>query len=118
MANIIRKTHKIDATGKAPGRLACEIALLLKGKNKPSFLPNVDAGDFVIVSNAKFMKFTGKKFEQKEYYHYSGYPGGLKTKKAKDIFAQNPGEILKRAVFNMLPKNKNRKAMIKRLMIK
>lgn len=118
MAKIERKTHKLDATGKAPGRLAGEIARLLRGKNKPSFQPNIDAGDFVHVSNAKFMKFTGKKLEQKIYYHHSGYPGGLKEKKMKDVFENNPGEVLKKAVYNMLPKNKLRSGMIKRLIIK
>lgn len=115
---IERKTHKIDATGKAPGRLASEIAIMLRGKNKASYQPNVDAGDFVHVSNAKHMKFTGKKLEQKKYYHHSGYPGGLKEKKMKEVFENNPGEVLKKAVYNMLPKNKLRKEMIKRLIIK
>lgn len=115
---IERKNHKIDATGKAPGRLASEIAILLRGKNKPSYQPNVDGGDFVYVSNAKFMKFTGKKLEQKKYYHHSGYPGGLKEKKMKDVFETDPGQVLKKAVYNMLPKNKLRSEMVKRLIIK
>lgn len=112
---IERKTHKIDAEGKVLGRLATEIATLLRGKGKVNFLPHIDNGDFVVVKNSDKIKTTGKKIEQKVYYSYSGYPGGLKSKKMKDI---SRAEALKRAVWNMLPKNKLRKDMIKRLIIK
>jgi len=78
---IERKLHKIDASGKAPGRLATQIAIILRGKNKPEFEPHIDAGDIVEISNADELKFTGKKIEQKKYHRYSGYPGGLKEKK-------------------------------------
>ena len=112
---IARQIHKLDATGQSVGRLATQIAIILRGKNKPTFQPHIDSGDNVIISNASKVKLTGKKIEQKEYYHFSGYPGGLKTKKMKDVFSKNPGEVIKRAVWNMLPKNKLRAKMIKRL---
>ena len=112
---INRQTHTIDATGQAPGRLACEIATLLSGKRKVGYRPNIDGGDFVTVKNAAQLKITGKKLEQKKYYHYSGYPGGLKTKKMSEIFSINPADVLHRAVYQMLPKNKLRREMIKRL---
>jgi large subunit ribosomal protein L13 len=119
MANtIIRNIHKIDATDKTVGRLGTQIALLLRGKNKPEYEPRIDNGDIVHVENIKKLKFTGKKFDQKKYFHYSGYPGGLKTKKMSEIFTKDPKEVLKRAVKQMLPANKQREAMIKRLIIK
>lgn len=114
---IDRQTHKIDATDKVLGRLASNIAIILRGKNKATFLPHVDGGDNVMVSNASKLKITGNKLDQKIYYHYSGYQGGLKEKKMGDVFEKNPGEVLKRAVWNMLPKNKLRTNMIKRLKI-
>jgi len=114
---IKRETHKIDATGQVLGRLATQIATLLRGKNKPEFQPYLDGGDNVIISNAAKIKVTGKKLEQKKYYRYSGYPGGLKEKKMGEVFAKDPAEVLTRAVWNMLPKNKLRAQMIKRLKI-
>lgn len=114
---IERKVHKIDATDQAPGRLASRIAVLLRGKNKATFVPNVDAGDFVEVENITQMKFTGKKLEKNIYRHYSGYLGGLKTVRMRDVFAKNPGEVLKKAVWNMLPNNRLRKNMMKRIRI-
>ncbi|MFA5318221.1 MAG: 50S ribosomal protein L13 [Patescibacteria group bacterium] len=115
---ITRQLHKIDATERAIGRMATEIANILRGKNKPEYQPNIDLGDAVEVKNIKQAKFTGNKLEQKEYKSYSGYPGGLKTKKMKELLEKNPAEILKKAVWNMLPKNKLRNEMIKRLVIK
>jgi len=112
-----RNTHTIDATNKVLGRLATEIAVLLRGKNKPDFAPNKDIGGFVIIKNADRIRFTGKKFEQKKYYHHTGYLGGLKETPLKRIFERNPGEVLRRAVFGMLPKNKLRAKQIKRLKI-
>lgn len=110
-----RVWHLLDAKGKILGRLSCEIAILLRGKNKVSFAPNKDDGDFVVVVNADKMKVTGRKEEQKVYQNYSGYPGGLKTRKYKDVFAKNPVWVLKRAVRGMLPDNKLRKPMLSRL---
>lgn len=113
-----RKLHKIDASGKILGRLASEIAILLRGKNKPEFQPNMDMGDVVEVSNIGQIKLSGKKIEQKKYFRYSGYPGGLKAKTLKDLMASKPGEALKEAVRDMLPPVKFRGDMLKRLLIK
>lgn len=113
----MRKTRTIDATGKVLGRLATEIAVLLRGKHKPDFVPNQDIGDFVVVKNIDKIKLTGKKLEKKIYYHHTGYLGGLKEVPLKKVFEKNPGEVLKRAVFGMLPKNKLRAQQIKRLKI-
>lgn len=112
-----RNTHTIDAAGKVLGRLATEIAILLRGKNKPDFVLNKDMGDFVIVKNFNKIKFTGKKFEQKIYYHHTGYLGGLREMPLKKLFEKNPAEVLKKAVFGMLPKNKLRARQIKRLTV-
>ena len=112
-----RKTHTIDAANKVLGRLATEIAILLRGKNKTDFAPNKDIGDFVVVKNIKKIRITGKKFEKKIYYHHTGYLGGLKETPFKKLFKKDPGEVLKKAVFGMLPKNKLRAKQIKRLKI-
>ncbi|MEK7167633.1 MAG: 50S ribosomal protein L13 [Patescibacteria group bacterium] len=113
-----REIHKIDATDRILGRLATQIAMLLRGKNKASFVPHLDEGDIVHVSNADKIKFSGKKLEQKEYIWHSNHPGGLKRRKVKDVFKSSPKIVLQRAVFGMLPKNKLRDQMIKRLIIK
>ena len=118
MEKIERKTKQIDATGQSLGRLATEVAMTLSGKTKPTYQPHIDGGDFVEVTNANKIKITGKKLDQKKYIWHSNFPGGLKSKKMGDVFAKNPGEVLKRAVMGMLPKNKLRDAMIKRLIIK
>jgi len=112
-----RKTHTIDATNKVLGRLATEIAVLLRGKNKPNFAPNKDMGDFVTVRNFSKIRITGKKFGQKIYYRHTGYLGGLKEVPLKKLFEKDPAEVLKKAVFGMLPKNKLRAKQIKRLRI-
>lgn len=110
-----RETHIIDATNQVLGRLASKIALLLRGKHKPNFDPSKDEGDFVIVKNVDKIKVTGKKMEKKKYFWHSGYPGGLKVRTLKELFAKDPKEVLRIAVLGMLPKNKLRKRMIKRL---
>ncbi len=115
---IERKLHKIDAKNKSVGRISTEIALLLRGKNKPEFEPHIDGGDIVELVNVDKLQFTGKKLNQKNYYSYSGYPGGLKTKKMSELAEENPAEIIKRAVREMLPPVKFRKAMLKRLIIR
>lgn len=112
-----RKTHTIDASGKILGRLATQIAILLRGKHKPAFVPNKDIGDFVIVKNIDKIRLTGKKAESKIYYHHTGYLGGLKAVSFKKLFEKDPAEVLKRTVFGMLPKNKLSKKQIKRLKI-
>jgi large subunit ribosomal protein L13 len=118
MKNIVRKLHKLDASDQTVGRLATRIANLLHGKTKPEFEPHLDLGDSVEVSNISKLKFTGQKLAQKEYHHFSGYLGGLKSKKMSDIYATNPGDILYRAVREMLPPTKLRVGMLKRLIIK
>lgn len=109
------KTHTIDAENKVLGRLASEIAVLLMGKNRPDFAPHKDAGDFVVVKNADKIKITGKKIDKKKYYHHSGFPGGLKERPLKKLFEKDPAEVLRRAVLGMLPKNRLKAKMIKRL---
>ena len=112
-----RKTHLIDATDKVLGRLASEVAVLLRGKHKPDFAPYKDIGDFVIIKNVKNLKITGKKMEQKEYFRHSGFLGGVRFTPLKKLFKENPAEVFKKAVYGMLPKNKLRAKMIKRLKI-
>jgi large subunit ribosomal protein L13 len=111
----MRQTHIIDATGKVLGRLASEIAKLLMGKNKPNYNPSKDMGDFVVVKNVEKIRISGKKLEKEKYYKHSGYLGGLKEIPLKKVFKENPSQVLKKAVFGMLPKNRLRKKMIKRL---
>lgn len=118
MKNIERKLHKIDATDQSIGRLATQIALILRGKNKPEYQPHLDLGDVVEVSNISKVTFSGNKLDQKQYHHYSGYAGGLKSRKMSEIFDKNPGDILYRAVREMLPNTKLRNGMLKRLIIK
>ena len=113
-----KNNHTIDATGKPLGRLAVLIANLLRGKHKPDFVPYKDTGDFVVVENIKKIRFTGKKMEKKKYYHHSGYLGGLKEEPLKKLFKNNPQEVLRRAVFGMLPKNRLRSRIIKKLKFK
>ena len=110
-----RQTHTIDVTDKVLGRLASEIAILLRGKQKPDFVPYKDMGDIVVIKNIRKIKITGKKIEKKIYYRYSGYPGGLKEIPLKRLFKTKPEEVLKKAVYGMLPKNKLRSKQIKRL---
>lgn len=117
MKNIQRTTIEIDATSKAPGRLATEVSTILIGKHKATFMPNVDAGDSVRVINAAKMVVTGKKLEQKKYYSHSGYAKGLKTVHMGDVFSTNPGDVLRRAVSRMLPKNTHREPRLARLEI-
>ena len=110
-----RQTHKIDAAGKILGRLATEIAVLLRGKHKPDFWPNQDRGDFVVIKNVAQIKVTGKKMEQKKYYRHSGYPGALKETTLRKLFERSPQEVLRKTVWGMLPRNKLRAIQIKRL---
>ncbi len=110
-----RENIVIDADGQVLGKLAVQIADLLRGKAKPTFLPNKDEGDFVTIKNVSKMKITGKKMEQKMYYHHTGYLGGLKTTPLKKLFPEDPGEVLKIAVSGMLPKNKLRARFLKRI---
>lgn len=118
MKNVERKLHRIDAEGEAIGRMASSIANILRGKNKPEFEPHLDLGDIVEVVNIEKAKFTGKKMDQKKYFSYSGYLGGLKERKMKNIFASDPGDVLRRAVREMLAPTRMRKDIMKRLIIR
>lgn len=113
-----RKTHILDASDQRLGRLAVSVAVLLRGKQKPGFVPYKDEGDFVVVENVDKLKFTGRKAEQKVYYRHSGYLGGLKQKRLGALFSEHPGEAFRRAVRGMLPGNKLRDKQLKRLRIK
>ncbi len=116
METIKREQHTIDATGKVLGRLATQVAVLLRGKNKTGFAPYKDMGDFVVIKNADKITYTGKKFENKIYYHHSLYLGGLKKATMKELhIKKGPEEILRKAVMGMLTKNKLRAQQIKRL---
>jgi len=116
MEKIERKIQKVDASGKALGRVAVEVAVLLRGKGKPSFVPYKDVGDIVIVKNIDMMKFTGNKLENKKYFHFTGYLGNLKTTTLKEfLIKRGPKEVLRTAVMGMLTKNKLRAKQIKRL---
>ena len=114
---IERKWYVVDAKDAVLGRLATKIATYIRGKNKPTFTPNVDTGDFVIVINADKVRLTGKKLTDKVYYHHSGYVGGIKAQTAKELFEKKPEEIIEKAVWGMLPKNKLGRAMIKKLKV-
>ncbi len=109
------KTHTIDATNRILGRLAVEIANLLRGKNKPEFVPYTDKGDKVIVTNTDKVKLSGRKMEQKIYYRHSGYPGGIKERRFDEYMKIDSREVVRRAVYGMLPKNKLRSQIIKKL---
>ncbi|MCJ7855278.1 50S ribosomal protein L13 [Lachnospiraceae bacterium NSJ-143] len=110
-----RKWYVVDAEGKNLGRLASEIAKVLRGKNKPIYTSFVDTGDYVIVVNADKIAVTGKKLDQKKYYHHTGYIGGLKEITLKRLLETKPEEVIKHAVKGMLPKNTLGKNMIKKL---
>lgn len=112
-----RKWFVIDATDIVLGRLASKVARIIRGKEKAAFTPNMDAGDFVIVTNAGKVKLTGKRPETKTYHHYSGYPGGLKARKFKDLIVNKPEEVIETAVWGMLPKNRLGKKLIKKLKV-
>ena len=115
---INRAYHTIDAENNSLGRISCLAARLLRGKHKTCFMPNIDCGDFVTIINASKIKLTGKKLYQKKYFHFSGYPGGLKTKLFKDEIKKNTAGIFRKSILNMLADNKLRNKIIKRLVIK
>jgi len=112
-----KKWYLIDGEGKTVGRLATTIANILRGKNKPQYTPHADIGDFVIVVNADKLHFTGDKWNQKTYYRHTNYPGGIKEIKASDLLATKPNEIIKKAVWGMLPKNKWQPKLLTRLKV-
>ncbi len=116
-ATITRKWYVVDADGKTLGRLATEVASVLKGKHKPSYTPHVDSGDYVIVVNAEKIKLTGKKWDQKMYYSHSGYNGGLSATAAKDVMKKFPTRMVEKAVVGMLPHTKLGAKMAKKLFV-
>ena len=116
-ATIDRKWYVVDAEGKTLGRLASEVAKVLRGKNKAIFTPHIDTGDYVIVINAEKIAVTGKKLDQKIYYHHSGYVGGMKETTLKEKLAKKPEEVIELAVKGMLPKGPLGRQMYKKLFV-
>jgi large subunit ribosomal protein L13 len=114
---IDRAWHVVDADGMVLGRLATQVALLLRGKHKPIYSPNADTGDFVVVVNAARVRVTGSKEQAKMYYHHSGYPGGLKSRSLQDMRAKFPERIIEHAVKGMLPHNALGKQMYSKLRV-
>ncbi|MCH6558138.1 MAG: 50S ribosomal protein L13 [Nitrospirae bacterium] len=114
---VTRKWHLIDAKGKTLGRLAARVAILLRGKHKPTFTPNVDTGDHVVIINAGQIHLSGNKLKTKIYAHHTGYPGGLKTFTAEHLHAKKPTELLTKAIKGMLPKNTLGKQMGRKLKV-
>lgn len=107
----------VDAEGQTLGRLASKVAILLRGKHKPNFTPHVDCGDNVVVINASKVNLTGKKWEDKTYIRYTGYPGGQRTLTANQLFDKNPSTIIEKSVKGMLPKNKLGAALFRNLKV-
>lgn len=114
-ATIERKWYVVDATDKTLGRLSSQIASVLRGKNKPTYTPSIDTGDYVIVINADKIKVTGKKLDQKMYYRHSDYVGGMKEATLKEMMAKKPEDVIKLAVKGMLPKGPLGRQMLKKL---
>ena len=115
--DIERRWWLVNAEGRVLGRLATEVAVLLRGKNKPEFSDSCDMGDFVVVINAEKITTTGRKTEEKVYYSHSQYPGGLKSVTLKDLLADKPEEVIRRAVWGMIPKNKLGRQVFKKLKV-
>lgn len=114
---IERKWYVVDVQGKTLGRAASEIAQILRGKHKPSFVPNLDVGDFVVVVNCEKIHVTGRRLDQKLYYRYSGYPGGLYKKTLRELLDKHPERAIKFAVKGMLPKGPLGRAMLRKLKV-
>jgi large subunit ribosomal protein L13 len=115
--DIEQKWWLVNAEGRILGRLATEVADLIRGKRKPQFTSHLDTGDFVVVVNAEKIKVTGRKLEQKKYYSHSLYPGGIKEETLKDLLARKPEEVIKKAVWGMVPKGKLGRALYKKLKV-
>jgi len=116
-AEVTRDWHLVDAEGKTFGRILTDVATLLRGKHKPSFTPNVDCGDYVVIINAEKAKFSGVKLEEKEYFTHSGYFGSTKSKKLGDMLENHTEKLYMRAMRGMLPKTKLGKQMIKKMKV-
>ncbi len=115
--DIERNWYVVDAEGKVLGRLAAEIATILRGKHKPQFTPHMDTGDFVVIINAEKVKLTGKKREQKTYYWHTGWPGGLRSRTVDQLLEKKPEEVIRKAVWGMMPKNSLSRNQMKKLKI-
>lgn len=107
--------YKIDATNQSLGRLSSRIASLLRGKNQPAYKPNILPNIEVLVKNLEKAKFTGRKFDKKLYYHYSGYHGGIKARRLSELWLKNPNYVLRQMVYRMFPKNRTRDKIIRNL---
>ncbi len=116
-SDIVRKWYVIDAEGKTLGRLSSQVSKILQGKNKPTYTPSMDTGDFVIIINAEKIHVTGNKLNQKEYHRHSGYPGGFKTTSFKELLEKQPEKILEKAIKGMLPKTILAKQMMRKLKV-
>jgi len=114
---IERNWYVVDATNQVLGRLASEIAQILRGKHKPTFAPHMDVGDFVVVINADQVRITGRKLEDKTYFRHSGYPGGKKFTTLAEMLEKHPEDVIKKAVKGMLPKNRLARQQIKKLKV-
>jgi large subunit ribosomal protein L13 len=114
---IAKKWYLVDAKDKTLGRIASQVASILRGKHKPSFTPNADIGDFVIIVNAEKVKLTGKRPELKEYFHYTGYPGGAKFESFKDLMKTRPEKVVLHAVKGMIPNNRLGRRLIQKLKV-
>jgi large subunit ribosomal protein L13 len=112
-----RDWYVVDAEGRTLGRLATQIADVLRGKRKPTYTPHVDVGDFVIVVNAKKVAVTGKKLEDKRYWRHSGYPGGIRSQTLGDMLEKRPEEVIRKAVKGMLPRNRLARAQLRKLKV-
>jgi large subunit ribosomal protein L13 len=112
-----RRWFVVDAQGKVLGRMASEIAKVLRGKNKPIFTPNADTGDFVIVVNARGVRLTGKKLERKIYYRHTDYPGGIRERSAAKMLDEKPADLIRLAVKGMLPKNRLSRRLVTKLKV-
>lgn len=117
LQDVVPQWHVIDASGKTLGRLASEVATILMGKHKPQYTPNLNTGDFVVVTNAAKVKVTGRKAKQKTYYRHTGYPGGIRAVTFEQMMAKHPTQAVEYAVEGMLPKNRLGRAMLKRLKV-
>jgi large subunit ribosomal protein L13 len=116
-ANRQRDWYVVDAEGKTLGRLATQIADMLRGKRKPEYTPHCDTGDFVVVINAEKVRVTGRKMEQKLYWRHSGYPGGIRSRTLAEMLDRQPEEVLRKAVKGMIPRNKLGRAQLRKLKV-
>lgn len=114
---IEKKWFLVDADGQTLGRVASRVAHILRGKHKPSFTPNSDAGDFVVVVNAEKVKLTGKRSAQKQYFHYTGYPGGARWESFRELMKTNPARVFEHAVKGMIPHNRLGRRVIRKLKV-